>query len=106
MMVRYTYNRQVTPPAPFVHVTVRPPIEGPSGVVVPAQLDTGADLSVIPLRLVDELQLVPCGRSPLLHQLGQGCNIASHESQGTEVLPELSAFAGAVGCPRGAAEGA
>ncbi len=28
-----------------------------------------------------------------MHQLGQGCNIASHESQGTEVLPELSAFA-------------
>ncbi len=31
---------------------------------------------------------------------GQGCSIASHESQGTEVLPELSAFASAVGCAR------
>jgi hypothetical protein len=58
-MVRYTYNRQVTPPAPFVHVAVRPPYEGPAEVEVPAQIDTAADLSVIPGRLVEELQLVP-----------------------------------------------
>jgi predicted aspartyl protease len=58
-MVRYAYNQQVTPPAPFVHVTVRPPHEGSAGVVVPAQIDTAADLSVIPGRLVEELQLVP-----------------------------------------------
>ncbi len=45
-------------------------------------------------------------RSPVLRKLGQGCSIASHESQGTEVLPELSALAGAVGRPRGAVEGA
>jgi predicted aspartyl protease len=58
-MVRYAYNRQVTPPAPFVHVTVRPPYEGPVGVVVPAQIDTAADVSVIPGRLIEELQLLP-----------------------------------------------
>jgi predicted aspartyl protease len=58
-MVRYAYNHQVTPPAPFVHVSVRPPCEGPAGVVVPAQIDTAADLSVIPGRLIEELQLVP-----------------------------------------------
>jgi len=58
-MVRYTYNQQVTPPAPFVHVSVRPPYEGATGIIVPAQIDTAADLSVIPGRLVEELQLVP-----------------------------------------------
>jgi hypothetical protein len=58
-MVRHTYNRQVAPPAPFVHVAVRPPYEGPAGVEVPAQIDTAADVSVIPGRLVEELQLVP-----------------------------------------------
>ena len=47
-----------------------------------------------------------CARSPLLRKLGQGYSIASHEDQATEVLPELPAFAGAVGCPRGAVEGA
>lgn len=59
MTIRYAYNRQVTPPAPFVHVAVSPPIEGSSTLIVPAQIDTGADLSVIPGRLVDELHLVP-----------------------------------------------
>jgi hypothetical protein len=58
-MVRYAYNRQVTPPAPFVHVSVRAPREGSAEVVVPAQLDPAADLSVIPGRLVEQLQLVP-----------------------------------------------
>jgi hypothetical protein len=58
-MVRYTYNQQVSPPAPFVHVSVRPPYEGAAGIVVPAQIDPAADLSVIPARLVEELKLVP-----------------------------------------------
>jgi hypothetical protein len=58
-MVRYAYNQQVTPPAPFVHVSVHPPLEGSTGVEVPAQIDTAADVSVIPGRLVAELQLLP-----------------------------------------------
>jgi hypothetical protein len=58
-MVRYAYNQQVTPPAPFVHVSVRAPHEGLSGVEIPAQINTAADLSVIPGRLVEELRLVP-----------------------------------------------
>jgi predicted aspartyl protease len=49
----------MTPPAPFVHVSLRPPYEGPVAVEVPAQIDTAADLSVIPARFVEELQLVP-----------------------------------------------
>jgi predicted aspartyl protease len=58
-MVRYVYNQQVSPPAPFVHLSVRPPdLEGP-GIIVPAQLDTAADMSVIPGRLVEQLELVP-----------------------------------------------
>ena len=58
-MVRYTYNQQVSPPAPFVHVSVRPPHGGTAGITVPAQIDTAADLSVIPGWLVEELELVP-----------------------------------------------
>ena len=45
-------------------------------------------------------------RSPVLCILDQGYSIARHETQGTEVLPELSAPAGEVGRPRGAVEGA
>jgi len=33
-------------------------LEGP-GIIVPAQLDTAADMSVIPGRLVEQLELVP-----------------------------------------------
>jgi hypothetical protein len=58
-MVRYTYNQQVSPPAPFVHVSVRPPHGGSAGIIIPAQIDTAADLSVIPGLVVEELQLVP-----------------------------------------------
>jgi predicted aspartyl protease len=58
-MVRYAYNRQVSPAAPFVHLIVRTPNGNPSGVEVPALIDTGADFSVIPGRLVDDLGLVP-----------------------------------------------
>ena len=47
-MIRYIYNKQVSPPAPFVHVSVSPPQVGLEGMIVPAQIDTAADLSVIP----------------------------------------------------------
>ncbi|MGO8900288.1 MAG: hypothetical protein ACLQU5_18330, partial [Isosphaeraceae bacterium] len=40
-------------------------------------------------------------RSPVLCILDQGCSIARHETQGTKVMPELSALAGEVGGPRG-----
>ena len=46
-MVRYNYNRQLDPPAPFVHVVLARP-DGSGAVEWPAQLDTGADRSVIP----------------------------------------------------------
>ena len=46
------------------------------------------------------------GRSPVLCIPDDECSIARHETQGTEVLPELSAPAGEVGRPRGAFEGA
>src|SRR5208283_1701016 len=54
------------------------------------------------------IRVVPhrCSRSPVLCIPDQGCSIAHHETQGTEVLPELSALADEVGRPRGACEGA
>jgi hypothetical protein len=55
-MSRYQYNRQVSPPAPSVHVSVRSVAVNSAVAECPAQLDTAADLTVIPSRLVDELQ--------------------------------------------------
>jgi hypothetical protein len=58
-MVRYAYNRQINPPAPFVHIAVRSPDDGADQVMVPAQIDSAAVLSVIPGSLVDQLELHP-----------------------------------------------
>ena len=59
MEARYNYNRQISPPAPFVHVTIsRPDNAGAAAINVPAQLDSAADISVIPADLVERLQLV------------------------------------------------
>jgi hypothetical protein len=63
MNARYNYNQQVSPPAPFVHATVsRPDNSSISATGLAAQVDIGADISVIPLNLVDGLQLVQLDR--------------------------------------------
>ena len=60
-MIRYVYNTQVHPPAPFVLVTLRDAATGVEARDVPAQLDTGADRSVIPLSAVQALTLPVVG---------------------------------------------
>ena len=52
------YDRNIDPPAPFVDVIIRHPTTGVQEVLS-AQLDTGADISGIPQRLVDGLGLAP-----------------------------------------------
>jgi len=56
-LIRYVYNTQRKPPAPFVLVTIRHPLSGAEVRDVPAQLDTGADRSLIPQAIVDALEL-------------------------------------------------
>ena len=63
-MTRYAYNRQVSPPAPFVHVTVSEPDQRASVDNIPAQVDTAADMTVLPQSLVDTLGLVQLDRVP------------------------------------------
>ena len=64
-MIRYSYNQQLTPPAPFVHVTVRPPERGIEVSDLPALVDTAADITVIPARVAEELQLIPLDEIPI-----------------------------------------
>lgn len=64
-MIRYGYNQQIQPPAPFVHVTLRCPETGTFVAEVPAQLDCAADRTVIPGRLVTELHLLPLDEVPI-----------------------------------------
>lgn len=54
-MIRYRYNRQVTPPAPMVTVTLCGVDGSPLSMDVAAQLDTGADRTVVPWEPVQRL---------------------------------------------------
>jgi hypothetical protein len=58
-MIRYTYNRQVELPAPFIHVSLRCVETGKSIDNLPALIDTAAERTVIPEGLVRLLALVP-----------------------------------------------
>jgi hypothetical protein len=58
-MIRYLYNRQTMPPAPFVHATLRSLEGGRELADVPALLDTAADRSVLPVPWAEQLGLVP-----------------------------------------------
>ena len=54
-MIRYNDNRQINPPAPFVHVTIERPAANGTTIEVPVQVDCAADITVIPWHVVEEL---------------------------------------------------
>jgi hypothetical protein len=61
-LIRYTYNSQIQPPAPFVLISLHNPAGGAEVRDVPAQLDTAADRSVVPQALTQALALHVCGQ--------------------------------------------
>ena len=65
-MIVYGYNRQITPPAPVVHITVERPDKGAAVADVPAQLDTAADTTVVPASVVETLGLVQLGEVEIM----------------------------------------
>lgn len=77
-MIRYAYNRQVEPPAPFVHVSLRRPDGLRTMDDLPAQLDTAADRTVIPGDLVARLELVPLDELPVAGFGGQVMMVVSY----------------------------
>jgi hypothetical protein len=82
-MIRYLYTAQKDPPAPFVHVTLRNTTTGQELADLPAQVDHGADITVIPSRLADALVLP---RVRLLPVKGFG----EHSLQLPTVLVEIT----------------
>jgi hypothetical protein len=64
-MIRYGYNRQVVPPAPFVYVTLRCVETGREIAQLPAQIDTAADRTVLPGNCVQDLGLLPLDELPV-----------------------------------------
>ena len=53
------YDRSFTPPAPVADVLVGHPVSGTTSLSLRGKLDTAADLTVIPLSVVAELDLPP-----------------------------------------------
>jgi len=56
------YDRSFSPPAPVADVTIANPVTGARSGVLRGKLDSGADVTVIPERLVVQLRLTPRGR--------------------------------------------
>ncbi len=61
-MIRYRYVQHLSPPAPFVYVSLRCLSTNQAIADVPAQVDTAADRTVLPEQLVQLLGLVEDGR--------------------------------------------
>jgi hypothetical protein len=53
------YDTRVQPPAPFVDVLILHPSDHEQTRGIRGKLDSGADISVIPEELADELHLIP-----------------------------------------------
>jgi hypothetical protein len=53
----WPYNREVEPPAPFLDIIVRHPENTMLLAQTPAKIDTAADVSAIPISLVNQLEL-------------------------------------------------
>jgi hypothetical protein len=60
-LIRYNYFNQVDPPAPFVTLILRNAATGAEMRKVPAQLDSGAYRTVLPVWVAEALGLVPLG---------------------------------------------
>lgn len=58
-----SYDHSFHPPAPVAEVIIIHPVTSARRSLLPGKLDTGADLTVIPQRLVTQLRLTPKGRT-------------------------------------------
>lgn len=60
--IRYGYQRSVQPPAPFINVVLQHPTSGSALQNIAAQIDSGADRTVLPEKVVQALILPQVGQ--------------------------------------------
>jgi predicted aspartyl protease len=65
-MIRYRYSHHLSRPAPFLNVSIRCPDTGQRTTELPAQIDTGANRSVLPGPVVAALGLAEDGRETFI----------------------------------------
>lgn len=99
-MVRYRYNQQVTPPAPFVYIDCQRPLDAITHLTLPALLDTGADISTLPPDAIRTLNLVQLDEMPVASYRGEAVatylvrmHIASWTIEAVEVIVGGETFA-------------
>ncbi len=56
------YDRSFNPPAPVAEVTIVHPVASARSILLRGKLDSGADITVIPERVVTQLGISPKGR--------------------------------------------
>lgn len=69
------YDKTVTPPAPFLDVLLRSPVEAALALTVPAKLDTAADITAIPETAIEFLKL----------QAGDSISVSGYDGHLTSV---------------------
>jgi predicted aspartyl protease len=77
--MKAAYNTALLPPAPFAPVRLASLTDHAEPVAIQAKIDTGADLTVIPLRLIEQLQLMPAGEIEVEGYDGRRATIPAYD---------------------------
>ena len=77
-MLRYRYNQQVAPIAPFVYIDCQRPLAPNAHLTLPAWLDTGADISTLPPDTIRHRNLVPLDELPIASYRGEAVLVATY----------------------------
>src|SRR4051812_17023983 len=83
MIATYKYRAEFDPPAPVIAVRIAHVLTGVAIEDFPAQIDHGADRSVIPASLVGTLDLPPLDRIPVRGFLGEPEELSRYAVQVT-----------------------
>lgn len=101
-MSQHPYDQDYWPPFPTIEIIIANPFDDQATDPLPAKVDTGADMTVIPRRLAAKLGLTPFSR--VLVQGFRGHSFAllnryeAGETARSQVLPDFEIAVEAV-CP-------
>jgi len=73
------YDTSLVPPAPFLAAHVSDPTGSAESPLIPAKVDTGADVTAIPANLVSQLNLVPASEVEVEGYNGHRATLACYD---------------------------